>query len=38
MSNKYSDLTKSNSIGDFVDDITQFLILLKLGVMDYYNL
>ncbi len=38
MSNKYGDLSKPKIIGDFVDDICQFLILLKLGVMDYYHL
>ena len=38
MNNKYSDASKAKDIGDFVDDVTQFLILLKFGVIDYYSL
>lgn len=38
MVKKYGETSKGTTITDFVDDVTQFLIILKLGVMDYYNL
>jgi hypothetical protein len=39
MLRKYGDIQKTNMhINDFVDDVSQFLIILKFGVMDYYNL
>lgn len=39
MIKKYGEASKeAATITDVVDDVTQFLIILKLGVMDYYNL
>lgn len=39
MGNKYGDaLRASQNLMDFVDDIKQFLLILKQGVVDYYGL
>ena len=36
---KYSDVQQaSRRIEDFVDDIKQFLLILKLSIIDFYNL
>jgi hypothetical protein len=39
MGRKYSDpVAASVVLGDFVDDVKQFLLLMKQGVVDYYGL
>ncbi len=39
MARKYSDAeVASAALGDFVDDVKQFLLLMKQGVVDYYGL
>ena len=39
MVKKYGETAKeAAAVTNFVDDVTQFLIILKLGVMDYYSL
>jgi hypothetical protein len=35
----YRDLVAASKIiGDYIDDVKQFLVLLREAVMDYYNL
>lgn len=39
ISRKYNDPeAASAALGDFVDDVKQFLLLMKQGVVDYYGL
>lgn len=39
MARKYNEpVVASGALGDFVDDIKQFLLLIKQGVVDYYGL